>query len=460
MFDFITVNPRTGVKHEKQEEALQALTDNETEELLYGGAAGGAKSWTGCAWLLFMCIDYPGTKWFIGREELNRIEKSTLVTFQKCAAEYGITSYKYVSKDNQIQFANGSIIDLLEIKFVPRDKMFERFGSVEYTGGWIEEGGETHFGAYDILKTRIGRHLNDKYGILAKLLITANPKKNWLYTTFYQPFKKKLLQAGKMFISALVDENPHIDSGYINKLDGIKDASQKKRLRFGDWDYDDDPTSLCTYDKIIAIFENNHVQPGKERYIIADIARFGSDKARIGVFYGWKLVEQISYGMSDQTLLQDTIMALRVKHQVPNRNCLADENGIGGGIVDNCKIVGFLNNASPILVKASVNNQNNRQSNENYYNLQTQCIYGLAEIINKNQFYVGCDLTQDEKDEIAIELSWMKTYKSDEDRKVRAIPKEIIKQNIGRSPDWRDLFLMRYYYELVQPNAGGMRKIM
>ena len=56
-----------GRKHEKQEQALQCLTDNETEELGYGGAAGGAKSWTGCAWELFNALCYPETSWFIGR---------------------------------------------------------------------------------------------------------------------------------------------------------------------------------------------------------------------------------------------------------------------------------------------------------------------------------------------------------------------------------------------------------
>jgi phage terminase large subunit len=56
-FDFITVV--NGKKHLKQEEALYLLTDDVTEELLYGGAAGGAKSWTGAAWLAMMCLSYP-----------------------------------------------------------------------------------------------------------------------------------------------------------------------------------------------------------------------------------------------------------------------------------------------------------------------------------------------------------------------------------------------------------------
>lgn len=406
-------------------------------------------SWTGCAWLLFSCLIFPNTKWFIGREELKRITESTLITFFKVAAEYGITSFKYNGQKNFIQFANGSRIDLLELKFQPSDPMFERFGSTEYTGGWIEEGGETHFGAYEILNTRIGRHLNDFYGIIGKMLITANPKNNWLYTTFYLPAKKGILEILKKYITVLVDDNPHIDSGYVERLDRITNQSQKKRLRFGDWEYDDDPTALCSYEKIISIFTNNHVEKGDEKYIIADIARFGSDKARIGVFYGWVLVEHHEFAISATTEIQDCILAMRVKHKVEKNHCLADEDGVGGGVVDNCEILGFTNNAAPFLTKESKDNPLSKIKNENYFNLQTQCIYGLAEVINETGFYIECPMTSQQKEEIALELSWMKTYKTDDERKLRVLPKEIIKQNIGHSPDWRDLFMMRYYFELV-----------
>ena len=55
-FSFITI--KDGKRHIKQEEALNILTDMETREFLYGGGAGGAKSWTGAAWLLFMSLLY------------------------------------------------------------------------------------------------------------------------------------------------------------------------------------------------------------------------------------------------------------------------------------------------------------------------------------------------------------------------------------------------------------------
>lgn len=454
IFDFITITPKG--KHQKQAEALEILTDNETEEFLYGGAAGGAKSWTGCCWLLFMCLIYPKTRWFIAREELKRITESTLITFFKVASKYGVklgVDFKFNGQKNFIQFANGSRIDLLEIKYLPSDPLFERFGSTEYTGGWIEEGGEVHFGAFEVLKTRIGRHLNDHYGIIAKMFITCNPKKNWLYTTFYLPSIRKTLNQFQKYLVALVQDNPHIDSGYIERLRRTTDKSQKERLLNGNWEYDDDPTALCTYDNIISIFENNHIQRTDRKRIVADIARFGSDKARIGVFYGWVLVEHVEFAISATTEIQDAILALRVKHSIPADMCIADEDGIGGGVVDNSKIKGFLNNGKPLPPKETKENNQVKTDEEkpNYANLQAQCIYGLAVIINNHEFYIECELTALQKEDIATELSWMKTYKVDDERKLRVLPKEKVKENIGRSPDWRDLFMMNYYFELNIP---------
>lgn len=143
-FGFIT--DREGKRHEKQGQALTILTDTDHVEVLYGGAAGGAKSWTGAVWLLFMCLAYPGTKWFIGRAELKRITQSTYITFKKVCSMYGCTEelYTFNGQLNYIQFFNGSRIDFLDLQYKPSDPLYERYGSIEFTGGWIEEGGEVN----------------------------------------------------------------------------------------------------------------------------------------------------------------------------------------------------------------------------------------------------------------------------------------------------------------------------
>lgn len=450
-FDFVTMYGDGW--HFKQDEALTILTDNEVEEFLYGGAAGGAKTWTGCVWLAFMCLLFPFTKWFIGREELKRITESTLITFFKVAKEYGIDSFKFNGQKNFIQFDNGSRIDLLELKYLPRDPLFERFGSTEFTGGWIEEGGEVNFGAYDVLKTRIGRQYNDKYNILAKIFITSNPKKNWLYQEFFKPFKGGELEGGlKRFLQALVQDNPFIESGYIERLKRIKDKAKKERLLLGNWDYDDNPYALCSYDDISAVFENDHIEKSEDKYLTADVARFGSDAARIGVWYGWNLIEVISFDISKTTEIQAAIDALRVKYGIAKHNCIADEDGVGGGVVDSCGIKGFVNNSRPFKEKIT----DKQKEVPNYENLQVQCIFGLAEKVNKNEINVSADVTTEEKESIIEELGTIERDSSNM-KKLSIVKKSKIKQNIGRSPDWRDLMLMRKYFDYSEGQANSFK---
>ncbi len=459
-FDFITIRPDSSgklKKHAKQEEALMFLTDKETEEFLYGGGAGGAKSWTGCTWLAFECLNNPSSRWFIGREELKRITESTLITFFKVALAYNIRNYRYNAQKNFIQFDNGSRIDLLELKRVPRDPLFERFGSTEYSGGWIEEAGEVDFAAYDVLRTRIGRHYNEKYGLTGKIFVTCNPKKNWLYGEFYKPYTLKKLETGlKRFLPAFVFDNPFIDKGYIERLKRTKDKSKKERLLKGNWDYDDNPYTLCEYDNITAVFTNDHVnkndkgekKTGLKKYLTADIARFGSDKARIGVWEEWELIEVKTFDISKTTEIQACINTLRAKHQISKLNCVADDDGVGGGVVDNCGIRGFVNNATPL--KELVNM---KLEVPKYKNLQTQCLFGLAEKINTAQIYISAELSEADRELIIEELGTIE-QNPDVTEKLALTTKAEIKENIGRSPDFRDMLLMRKYFDYKK---GGFR---
>lgn len=434
-FDFIT--SRDGKRHEKQNKALQILTDDKHVEILYGGAAGGAKSWTGAVWLLFMCLAFPFTKWFIGRTQLKRITQSTYITFIRVCSMYEVPreAWNFNGQLNYIEFFNGSRIDFLDLEYKPSDPLYERFGSLEFTGGWIEEGGEVHFGAYDTLKGRIGRCLNQEYGLRRKLFITCNPKKNWLYDFFYKPFTKGELKSYMYYISCLVQENPFIDPDYIEGLKTTADKVKFERLFKGNWEYDDNPNALCSYDAITEIFGNVLSLRNGKYYITGDIARFGADKARLAVWDGWHIVELISFDVSKTTDIQTWINTRQKKYRIPKYRAIVDEDGVGGGVVDNCDIQGFVNNSTPF-------------NGENYQNLQTQCGYKLAERINANQVGIDEDLVnQEDKELITRELEQLQTWDADSDGKLKLKPKEEIKADLGHSPDWRDLFLMRSWFD-------------
>jgi len=298
--------------------------------LLFGGAAGGGKSWFGCEWLLTHCIFFENTKWFIGREELKRLRESTLLTFYKVCKFYKIprNQVTYNGQDNYFLFNNGSRIDLLDLKFIPSDPLYERYGSLEFTGGWIEEGGEVNFMAFDILKTRIGRQMNDFHDYPKKLLITSNPKKNWLYHLFYKPWRDGTLDSNKAFIQAFVDDNPYNESGYKQSLLDITDKPTKERLLYGNWEYENDPANLMQYDKITDVFTNYFVK-GDAKYITADIARFGRDKTVIGYWKGLRLEEIQTIEKNKVTEAAEAITTLRMKHNVPLSNVIVDQDGVG-----------------------------------------------------------------------------------------------------------------------------------
>lgn len=449
-FDFIVKGKKGDeyVKHEKQEEALRILTDEITEEFMYGGAAGGAKSFTGSIWLGFMALLYPGTNWFIGRKELKRITESTLQTFFKVAKMYGFSDeFKFNAQKNYIKFKNGSKIDLLELKYLPSDPYYERFGSTEYTGGWIEEAPECNFGAFDVLNTRVGRHLNDKYDIVAKILLTANPNKNWAKKEFYDLHRKKELSPVRKFLQCLVTENPFIESGYIERLKRTKDPAKKERLLKGNWEYSDDPNALVNYDAIQLAYRNDHLRGGNY-FLTADIARLGSDKAIILIWQGWKVVDYKTFEVSKTTEIQDAINDFRYKYNIPRDHCIADQDGVGGGVVDNCEILGFTNNA-----RAFVEPVKDGVIKPSYNNLQSQCGYLLAEKFTSYEIWLAADFTPKEKEEIDEEVAQLKSWKVDDDNKVWLLPKKEIKLNIGRSPDWRDALLMRAYFDLSGADA-------
>lgn len=420
----------------KQQTAISLLTDYKTEFLGYGGAAGGGKTILGCYWLMQMSYYAPETRYFIGRDSLKDTRESVLHSWRKLSKIIGFEGWQY--RDNHINIFNGSEIEFLDLSYYPqKDPLYERFGSKEYTSGWIEEAGAVNYKAFDVLKSRVGRWYNEEYNIKKKILCTFNPKKNWVDTTFYRPFAKKLETQETKFVYALATDNKYLPPDYIETLRNIKDKSTRERLLHGNFDYDDDPTALISYENILNIFTNNHIQKTGQKYIVADIARYGSDTAIIAVFDGFILIDYIVFETSSTQQLQNAVNALRTKYNISASNCVADEDGVGGGIVDTLYINGFVNGSRPF--------------NKIYQNLKSECGYKLAESING--FFIDCDLPESIKDKIKEELSQLKTYDADKDNKLRILPKEKIKDNIGRSPDWLDIFIMRMFFE-IRPIVG------
>lgn len=456
----------------KQDLAYEKLQDDVTRFLLFGGGAEGGKSWLGAEWLMTNCYFYPGTKWFIGRNELTRLMASSYATFRKVCAYHQIPSndWSFNGQYHYIEFKNGSRIDLLDLKLLPGDPMFQRYGSTEYTGGWIEEAGEVHFMAFDVLKARVGRWKNQEYGLLTpKILLTCNPEQNWIYRVFYKPWKSNTLPQGYAFIQSLYKDNPYTVKQAEERLEQISDPVLRARLKLGLWEYASGDNSLIDYDSIIDLF-TNEADISTEKYFTADVARHGSDKVVFGNWLGYNL-RDITWKVNrdiDQTA-QDIKLELRDSH-IPYSHAIADDDGVGGGVVDICKgIKGFIGNSSALpisRVRDVVQGKVKTERKENYRNLRSQCGFMLAEKIVNHEIAITAKIDEATKEMIIEDLQQLKRLETPAEAPLQLIPKDEIKEALGRSPDFGDMMLMRMYFELDRPvvirpaaDVGGVKPL-
>jgi phage terminase large subunit len=420
--------------NDKQKQAAKYWIDKETFEIIYGGSKGSGKSYLGCSLIFGDAFIYPETHYFIARQQLNDLRKFTIPSIHEVFNTWGVTPdyYKFNGQDNIFTLYNGSKVYLLEAKYLPSDPQYYRFGSMQMTRGWIEEAGQIEEEAKNNLSASIGRWKNDEYGLTAKLLETCNPSKNYLYKD-YKLNKDGKLPIHKKFIQALPTDNKSLDSGYLENLYRTLSKNEKERLLYGNWEYDDDPSALCDYNKILDVFSNDFESLSGDKYITADVARLGSDKMVIGLWNGFR-VKIYEFEKKRITESYEFIDKLRRDNDVPLSHVICDEDGVGGGLVDMLNCEGFVNNSKAL-------------NNENYSNLQAQCAYKLANRVNSNGLYIE-DADVSQKEYIIEDLEQIKQKDMDMDGKKAIVGKDMIKSLIGRSPDYRDMLLMREWFEL------------
>jgi len=180
----------------RQDEALTLLSPNNlvTETVLYGGSAGGGKTFLGCSWQINRRLKYANTRGLIGRAELKRLRQSTMATFWTIANQMGLvhgTHYNYNGQDHIIKFYNGSQIVLMDLGYMPSDPEFTRLGSIEITDYFVDESAEVSKRAIDILDSRVRYNLING---IPKGLLSCNPSKGWLYSDFFDAHRNGTLR--------------------------------------------------------------------------------------------------------------------------------------------------------------------------------------------------------------------------------------------------------------------------
>lgn len=459
----------------KQSEAWDYFESPLVTELGYGGAAGGGKTRLGCYIAITIAELYPKSRGAIGRKELKTLRLTTLSELFLIFSELGYKQgkdYVYQAQDGIIKFSNGSEVLLLDTAYSPQDPEYTRFGSLNLTWAWIEESNETPEKAKSILKTRVGRH-NKFNGEIVKAfwLETFNPNKGHVYRDYYRPWKEGTLPEYRKFIRALPGDNPHLPEAYIKNLERA-DKITRERLLLGNFEYDADPLKLMRYDYINDLFSNT-IKNLTPRYMIVDVARFGGDKIIIACFDGLKLYKVGAYtfkGIDETTSLIKSELS---RQAIPYSHCIIDEDGVGGGVVDNLRgVKGFMGNSRPFPIAQSpvMSLVRTQTINSNFSNLRSQCYFKLSDMVNEHKMLVAIaefdtnieGYTKDKAiNDLVEELDAVK-QKEDTgvEKKLAVIAKDDVKEVIGRSPDLSDVMMMRMFFEFKSEEAIDMNRRM
>lgn len=455
----ITLSPTV-----KQDKAWRAWQAPNIDDIVYGGAAGGGKSWWLSEVLMWSALAYPGTRYFLGRKELKTLMQTTYVTMtQKVFRHHKLTDkhWEFNANRNELHFYNGSQINFLHLGAIPSDPLFDRFGSHEYTSGGIDEASECPYMAYDVLKSRVGRHMNKEFNLKSHMGITLNPSQDWPYRIFYDPYKKngrrskiseplvsirgtvggESIDRTFVFIEALYSDNPFVADEYKRNLATLSDPVLKHRLMMADWEYASAADVLFDAAAIADLF-TNPVKKTNDKYLTVDVARFGGDKIVLTYWRGWEVYKIDVYDMLAIHETADKVRTALISHNIPREHVLIDQDGVGGGVVDlvpGC--IGFSGAAAPFGVVGET------ETRERYENLRVQCIYHAAERARNRQILVSESSVQT-RELLATDLQQFKRRDADREGKLKIAKKEDIRMALGRSPDVGDTIMMRSYFDL------------
>ncbi len=208
----------------------------EADEVLFGGAAGGGKSYGQLVDALLFALKYPASHQLVLRRTLPELEHSlimnSLLIYPSSAGKYQVSSGKWL-------FKNGSVI---EFGYCRAETDVLRYQGAEYDVVRFDE--LTHFteSQYTYLLSRV-RGTN---GYPKQIKSSTNPGgvgHNWVKHRFIdgcEPGVPRETDFGtkRLFIPSFVSDNKFLmesDGAYIKRLNQLPE-NERRALLYGEWD--------------------------------------------------------------------------------------------------------------------------------------------------------------------------------------------------------------------------------
>jgi len=449
----------------KQNEFWRAMLTGKYRYMALGGAIRGTKTFTTLAILFMLMQRFPRSRYGVVRASLPDLRRTVVPSVEKFRENY---LGGWLGPLNQSKWTwtalNGSKL-ILMAESLETDPDLDRFKGFETNGFLGEEANElnikTHYkmieraGSYIIpptaeQQTAINRAVASgmdqrsafkKYGPEQPppmVFYTFNPADNWVRDVFYDPWHEGTLQAPFFYMPATILDNPFVTDEYLESLKNLPKEEYDRFVR-GIWGKVRAPNQLITTDMIVTAKQVRPVDGIRKEGL--DVAAYGGDIIVFAHINGNALEE--TEPMADDGSKEITnIMWQRALERandlgIDEENYTIDVVGLGGGPADDLTANGFdvnrfVSGATPIEreVKPGV------ISMWKFADLRSQAYWEFREKLRMGLF----SLKKHCPKELIQELTAHR-YKIT-NRVIQVLPKDKVKEEIGRSPDYADAVVM------------------
>lgn len=427
----------------KQQRAVEAVNNPAVHTIVLIGVIGSGKTDVAAHLSISIAYQFPKTYWPVFRQNISTAKRSVIPSYLNMLDLMNLVEgedYIFNRQVSEITFLhNRSVIPFIEADFT-KDRQGRKIKGINATGNHIDEADELHQTMFVTATSRRGRR--NENGQPSLSIITMNPNDTHLREKYYEPWKAGTLPPGVVVIEFTLEDSwqsqADIDAMLLNPRPWVE------RYLKNNWNYHDDADSLFKYRFFTAAITGTLDQTAK-RSVGYDVARSGSDRSVVALWYGKTLVDIAVVKGADEQITTDEQALELIKYTTQNsvlaQHTEVDGVGIGVGVIDHMRSKG-------ITVKEFISGA--RPMSETYDNQRSEVIYEFSRGLERGEIHIyeGCPYRNE-----LISEAMAHNHKTT-DKKLAVESKDKVKERTGSlSPDIFDAVVMG-----LKPQLSNLRQ--